>query len=169
MVGPRVTVRPVAEADRAPMFAAANDPKLWAQHPDPLRYTEQGFNAYFDGALASGTAYAFCENVSGRVIGSSRYHGHDAEKREVEIGWTFLAREFWGGSYNREVKSLMLQHAFQFVDTVVFWVGEDNTRSRRAMEKIGGVLRPGTVQRDAAGDALHVVYEIKARNWRARG
>ena len=87
----------------------------------------------------------------------------NAAASEIEIGWTFLSRDYWGGSYNAEIKQLLLNHAFTFVDTVVFWVGETNTRSRRAMEKIGAVLRPGVQHRDVAGDAPYVVYEIKNR------
>ena len=59
---------------------------------------------------------------------------------EVEIGWTFLERAFWGGAINAEMKSLLLGHAFRFVERVVFVVGETNWRSRKAMEKIGGRL-----------------------------
>jgi N-acetyltransferase len=55
----------------------------------------------------------------------------------VEIGWTFLERAFSGGSYNRELKSLMLDHAFRFVDRVLFIVGEKNLRSQKAVQKIG--------------------------------
>ena len=51
--------------------------------------------------------------------------------------------------------------AFRFVDTVVFWVGEENIRSRRAMEKIGGVLRAGVHKRDLSGDDPYVIYEIR--------
>ncbi|MGB5249420.1 MAG: GNAT family N-acetyltransferase, partial [Gammaproteobacteria bacterium] len=81
--------------------------------------------------------------------------------REVEIGWTFLSRDYWGGSYNAEIKQLMLEHAFSFVDTVVFWVGETNFRSRRAVEKIGGVLRDGSHCRIESGDKRSVIYEIR--------
>ena len=107
------------------------------------RYTEPVFRAFFDGALGSRSAFAFVDRESGKIIGSSRYHGYDPQLSEIEIGWTFLARAYWGGSYNAEVKKLMLDHAFTFVDTVVFWVGETNWRSQRAMEKIGGVRREG--------------------------
>ena len=55
----------------------------------------------------------------------------------MEIGWTFLETKFWGGAYNRELKSLMLDHAFRFVDRVLFVVGENNFRSQKALEKIG--------------------------------
>ena len=75
----------------------------------------------------------------GQVIGGSRYHGYNAEVSEIEIGWTFLARAYWGGKYNGEMKELMLRHAFTFVDRVIFLIGAENYRSRRAVEKIGAV------------------------------
>src|SRR6185436_15728467 len=107
----------------------------------------------------SNSAFAFTERATGSIIGSSRYHGYDPEQSEIEIGWTFLVRKHWGGITNREIKYLMLDHAFTFVDTVVFWVGEDNRRSQRAMEKIGGSRREGSFSRpDVAGP--HVVFEI---------
>ena len=143
------------------MFAAAADPEIWRLHPAPDRYKEDVFRAYFDGAIACGSAFAFVDRRSGDVIGSSRYHGLDPVSSEIEIGWTFLARNYWGGSYNAEIKWLMLEHAFQFVDTVVFWVGETNLRSRKAMEKMGGVLRDGFYTRDISGNDPNVIYEIR--------
>ena len=50
-----------------------------------------------------------------------------------------MAREYWGGRYNREMKQLMLAHAFNFVESVVFFVGENNIRSQKATEKIGAI------------------------------
>ena len=162
LTGERVIVRPVVASDWEGMFAAAADPKIWEVHPDSDRYKEDVFRKYFEGALASGSAFSFVNRESGDVIGSSRFYGHDPVASEIEIGWTFLSRDYWGGSYNAEIKQLMLEHAFTFVDTVVFWVGETNLRSRRAMEKIGGVLRPGVHRRAVAGDAPYVVYEIRS-------
>jgi len=159
--GDRVTVRPITTTDWNGMFAAAADPGIWEQHPAPDRYTEPAFRQYFDGAIDSGLAFAFVDRQSGDIIGSSRYHGLDLAQSEIEIGWTFLARKYWGGSYNAEIKQLMLDHAFQYVGTVVFWVGEENLRSRKAMEKIGGVLRDEIQFRDFSGDMPYVVYEIR--------
>jgi RimJ/RimL family protein N-acetyltransferase len=118
-------------------------PLIWEGHPERDRYQEPLFRQFFESALEGGSAFAILDKESGRIIGSSRYFGHDPILSEIEIGWTFLARPYWGGAYNRAVKRLMLEHAFSIVDTVVFWVGKDNVRSRRAMEKIGGVLREG--------------------------
>ncbi len=163
--GANVTVRPISPDDWDGMFDVASDPLVWEQHPVSNRYLEAEFRQYFEDSLATGSAFSFVENASGRVIGSSRYFGFDPEKSEVEIGWTFLGRDYWGGTWNREIKQLMLDHALQFVDTVVFWVGESNHRSRRAMEKIGGVLRDGVHTRALSGDDPYVVFEISRENW----
>jgi RimJ/RimL family protein N-acetyltransferase len=143
------------------MFRVASDPLIWELHPASDRYQEPVFRRFFDEAVASGSAFAFVERASGRIIGSSRYHGWDPDAREVEIGWTFLAREFWGGSYNAEVKRLMLDHAFTFAESVVFWVGEHNYRSQRAMEKIGGERQPGFHVRPAGGDVRNILFVIR--------
>jgi len=166
LIGPRIAIRPIAEADWSQMFAAGSDPEVWAVHPVSDRYKEAVFREFFDGALASGSGFSFVDRATGKVIGSSRYYGHDAEKREIEIGWTFLAKAYWGGSYNGEIKRLMLDHAFTFVDTVVFFVGERNWVSQRAMEKIGGVRRAGLVPRELGGKVYgHLVFEIRKSDW----
>ncbi len=160
--GDLVALRPVRAEDWQEMFAAAADPLIWEVHPARDRYTEPVFREYFDSALASGTALTILEAKSGTIIGSSRYHDYRPELGEVEIGWTFIARPYWGGAYNGEIKRLMLGHAFRFVDTVVFLVGETNIRSQRAMEKIGGVKRPQLCDRVYRGQTVrHIVYEIR--------
>ncbi|MDJ0759590.1 MAG: GNAT family N-acetyltransferase [Woeseiaceae bacterium] len=160
LTGERLLVRPIASDDWPGLFAAAADPKLWELHPASDRYKEDVFREFFDVALQSGSAFVVIDRETGAIIGSSRYNDLDAERSEIEIGWTFLSRDYWGGTANAELKALMLEHAFRFVDTVVFWVGETNWRSRRAMEKIGGALRDGTVRRPGATDN-HVIYEIR--------
>lgn len=157
----RVVIRPIQGLDFAALFAAAADPDIWQQHPAPDRYKESVFRTYFDDAIASNAAFVFVDPTTEAIFGSSRYHAYDAGTREIEIGWTFLSRRYWGGDYNREIKRLMLDHAFQFASAVIFWVGQTNVRSRRAMEKVGGVLRDGTFTRAATGNAAHVIYEIR--------
>jgi RimJ/RimL family protein N-acetyltransferase len=159
--GDLLLLRPLAPSDFDDLFAAASDPLIWAQHPESDRHTRPVFQRYFDGAIASKGAFAIIETKSGRIIGSSRYWNLDPAESEVEIGWTFLERAFWGGLYNRELKKLMLDHAFQFVDRVVFVVGENNVRSRRALEKIGGKLLRTVERPDRAGNMnSNVVFAI---------
>lgn len=157
--GELLELRPIREDDFAELYAVASDPLIWEQHPASDRYKEEVFREFFRGALESGGAFIVTDSETGRVIGSTRFFGYDEEKSEIEIGWTFLARSHWGGLHNGEMKRLMLAHAFKFVESVVFLVGPENMRSRRAVEKIGGVLdgtRPNEVGRDS------VLYRITA-------
>ena len=112
--------------------------------------------------MESGGAFLISDRATGNIIGSTRYFGYDEKRSEIEIGWTFLARSHWGGRYNHEMKRLMLDHAFRFVDTVIFLVGPQNFRSRRAVEKIGGIERG----RDFRSGRESVVYEITAEAYR---
>ena len=123
------------------------------------------FREFFREALESRGALVVLDARDGRIIGSSRYHAYDASRSEVEIGWTFLARQYWGGLYNGELKRLMLRHAFGFVERVVFLVGPRNIRSQRAVEKIGG-RRVGS-RFDATGRES-VVFEITAAAYAGR-
>jgi N-acetyltransferase len=163
--GPLVTLRPLFPADHDQLFAVAADPMIWAQHPDRTRCEPAGFQAFFEQALDSGGALLAMETASGRVIGSSRFHGYDEAADEVEIGWTFLARSHWGGPYNGEMKRLMLEHAFVYVGRVVFLIDPANHRSQRAIEKIGAV-RAG-VRADASGRES-LVFQIGVGEWGSR-
>lgn len=140
LTGELLELRPLAESDFDALFAVASDPLIWEQHPESTRYQEPVFRSFFRGAMQSGGALVALDRKGGHMIGSSRFHAYDADRSQVEIGWTFLARSHWGGRYNGEMKRLMLAHAFRFVDRVLFLIGPTNHRSRRAIEKIGGVL-----------------------------
>lgn len=157
--GDLVELRPLRSEDYDDLYAIAADPLIWEQHPDRNRHDEGRFREFFREALASGGALIAIDAKTQRVIGSSRFHGYDKERSEVEIGWTFLARSHWGGRYNGQMKELMLQHAFRFVSCVVFLVGPQNLRSQRVVEKIGGV-RVGS-KPDAKGRDRYV-YQITA-------
>jgi RimJ/RimL family protein N-acetyltransferase len=162
--GELIELRPLRPQDFDALFSSASDPKIWEQHPESDRYQRDVFQRFFDGALESKGAFAIIERRSGRIIGSSRYCNLDLTNREVEVGWTFLEREFWGGTYNRELKRLMLDHAFRFVDRVVFVVGETNFRSQKALEKIGArFLRRAPVRTGDGTMQTNLVFAITAK------
>jgi RimJ/RimL family protein N-acetyltransferase len=160
--GKLIELRPIAPEDWNDLFAVASDPLIWEQHPESDRYKEDVFKVFFKDALESGGAFVVIDTKNKRIIGSTRFHGYDPEKSEVEIGWTFLARTYWGGRYNREMKQLMLAHAFQFVENVVFYVGENNIRSQKATEKIGAI-KNGMVKKVYGNrlPSLNVRYVLK--------
>jgi RimJ/RimL family protein N-acetyltransferase len=160
--GELIGLRPLTPEDWEDLFAVASDPLIWEQHPESDRYKEDVFKLFFQEALESGGAFVIIDKKSGQIIGSTRFYGYDPEKSEIEIGWTFLARKYWGGRYNREMKQLMLDHAFQFVESVIFYVGENNIRSQKATEKVGGV-RNGMVKKTYGNrpPSLNIRYIIK--------
>ena len=166
--GKLLTLRPLRADDFEVLFAAAADPLLWEQHPQFDRYKREVFEKFFEGAMASGGAFLALDQATGEVVGSSRFY----DVKEVQdgpaqgsliIGYTFLRRSHWRKGFNREMKALMLGHAFQSVDTVFFQIGENNRRSRTAIEAIGARL----VDRCELDGKAHVIYRIEARDFRA--
>ena len=135
--GELIELRPLTRNDWDNLFAVASDSLIWEQHPERDRYRKEVFRVFFQDALESGGAFVVVERKTRQIIGSTRFYGYDPEKSEIEIGWTFLARKYWGGRYNAEMKRLLLNHAFKFVERVVFFVGKDNIRSQRSIEKLG--------------------------------
>ena len=129
--GELIELRPLAPDDWDELFAVASDSLIWEQHPESDRYKEEVFRVFFKEALESGGAFVVIDKKTQQIIGSTRFYGYDPEKSEIEIGWTFLARKYWGGRYNREMKELLLDHAFKFVENVVFFVGAAITSVRK--------------------------------------
>jgi len=164
--GDLIELRPLKPEDWDDLFAVASDALIWAQHPENDRYKEDVFKMFFKDALESGGAFVVIDTKSKRIIGSTRFHGYDPKKSEVEIGWTFLAREYWGGRYNQEMKQLMLAHAFKFVENVIFFIGENNIRSQKATEKIGAI-KDGRVKKVYGNrpPSLNLRYVIKNRSY----
>jgi RimJ/RimL family protein N-acetyltransferase len=159
--GDLIELRPLGVDDFDALYEAARDPLIWEQHPEPDRHTPEVFRRYFDGAIESRGAFAIVERATGRIIGSSRYCNLDPSRGQVEIGWTFLERAFWGGRYNRELKTLMIDHALRFLERVVFVVGERNLRSQKALLKIGASLLEAATPADRGGaPATHLVFAI---------
>ena len=160
--GELIELRPLTLEDWGDLFAVASDPLIWEQHPESDRYKEDVFKIFFSDALESGGAFVIIDKKNEQIIGSTRFFGYDPGKSEVEIGWTFLARKYWGGRYNRELKRLMLDHAFKFVEIVIFYVGENNIRSQKATEKIGAV-KNGLIRKvyGNRSPSLNVRYVIR--------
>jgi RimJ/RimL family protein N-acetyltransferase len=165
----QVTLIPLAADDFERLYTVASDPLIWEQHPNKNRYQEEVFRNYFEGALASGGAFVILDAATGQPIGSSRFYDFDADKREVLIGYTFFARSHWGTTYNKATKILMLDHAFQFVDKVIFHIGACNTRSQMAIGKLGAV-KVGEEPIEYYGETpqLNFVYEISKHDWQER-
>jgi len=134
-----VQLRPLIQDDYGPLYQAAKDPLIWIQHPNHDRYNKKEYSNFFTESLDSGGALVVMDKSKNIMIGSSRFHPVEEVENAIEIGWSFLARDYWGGTYNKAVKSLMINYALQYVEYVVFYIGKDNIRSQKVVEKIGGV------------------------------
>lgn len=161
-----ITVKPLRESDFEEMFKVASDPLIWEQHPEPDRYKKEIFQTYFKGAIDSHGAVAVYDSKTGNMIGASRFYDYKEAEDSIVIGYTFLARSYWGTTYNRALKQLMLDYIFQFVDKVIFHVGKDNLRSQKAMEKLGAIKTGEELKVNANGSqTLNIIYCIDRNLW----
>jgi RimJ/RimL family protein N-acetyltransferase len=159
-------LRPLATEDFEGLYEVAADPLVWEQHPAKNRCERDVFELFFADAMLSGGAFAVIDKHTGKIIGSTRFHRVKESENAIEIGWTFLARKYWGGRYNKSMKQLMIDWALQFVDNILFYIDENNIRSQKAVEKIGGERitaiegTPLDVRPNAA-----VTYNIIRKQW----
>ena len=173
-----VVLRPVTEDDREPFRAIAFDPDIWRYFVNRVA-NDDDLDALVDGMLAdlqAGRRAVFCiiDRPSGRLAGSSSY-GLTAEcDGRLEIGWSWLGRDFRGGtetaSINRNAKFLLLTHAFEVLraERVEFKTDELNERVRRGLRAIGareeGTLRSFNPMPDGRRRNA-VFYSILRSEW----
>ena len=161
-----VKLVPLQTDDFEQLFAVASDPLVWEQHPNKDRYKREVFENFFQGAMESGGAFKIVEQNTGEVAGSTRFYDYNAEDNSIFIGYTFYGTKFWGSKLNPQVKKLMLDYIFQYVDKVNFHVGKDNIRSQKAMEKLGArKVDEVNVAYFGEPEKLNVVFEIRKEDY----
>jgi RimJ/RimL family protein N-acetyltransferase len=143
------------------LYAAASDPLIWEQHPNPNRYQKEVFESFFEGALESGGAFIIRDVDTGKTLGSSRFYDYKPLDNEIKIGYTFFSRDCWGKGINKQVKTLMLNYAFIYIEKVIFHIGAQNIRSQIAIEKLGAKkVSEEMVAYYNEPDRLNFVYEM---------
>ncbi|MET0300398.1 MAG: GNAT family N-acetyltransferase [Flavitalea sp.] len=158
-------LRLLGPGDFDKLYKVASDPAIWAIHPSPDRYKREVFQVFFDGAVASESAYLVYDRKSNELIGSSRYYDFKPGESSIAIGYTFLATKVWGGYYNFSLKSLMLEYAFRFVDNVIFHIGAANIRSQKALLKLGAVKTRDLSFETDGKPTPHYEYVITREAW----
>ena len=157
---------PLQQGDFELLYKVASDPKVWEQHPNKDRYKLEVFENFFKGAMESKGAFKIIEKSSGEILGSTRFYDFDENKNSIFIGYTFYGTQFWGKGINPQIKKLMLDYIFQFVNTVHFHIGKENVRSQIAMERLGGrKIAEEEVAYFGEPAKTNLVYEIKKENW----
>jgi RimJ/RimL family protein N-acetyltransferase len=84
--------------------------------------------------------YVIYNKIDNKIIGSTSYLDIQEVHKKLEIGLTWLHPEYWGTDVNIQCKLLLLTHCFEELGAVRVQLktDENNLRSRRAIEKIGG-------------------------------
>jgi RimJ/RimL family protein N-acetyltransferase len=161
-----IIMQPLQQYDFERLYAVASDPMVWEQHPNKNRYQRDVFQIFFEGAMKSNGAMLILDKATGEVAGCSRFYDYNEDDSSVFIGYTFFARKFWGKQYNPESKQLMLDYAFQFVDTVKFHIGATNVRSQIAIGRIGAVkTKEVVVAYHGEPNRHNFEYELKKEDW----
>jgi len=164
--GAHVRLEPLAKAHLAGLVEVGLDEELWRWIPAPVR-TQEEMAAYIETALdeqARGVAlpFAIVEKSTGHAIGSTRCGNIDRTHHRVEIGWTWVAREWQRTAMNTEAKYLLLRHAFETLGCMRVELKTDslNERSRAAILRLGareeGIFRNHMIT--ACGRVRHTVY-----------
>jgi RimJ/RimL family protein N-acetyltransferase len=164
--GRHVRLEPLSQEHQAGLSAIGLDEELWRWIPIPVRSAEE-MAAYIETALAEqargvSLPFALIEKSSGRAIGCTRYGNIDRTHHRVEIGWTWVAREWQRTGVNTEAKYLLLRHAFETLGCMRVELKTDslNEKSRAAILRIGareeGTFRNHMIT--ASGRIRHTVY-----------
>lgn len=159
-----VQIVPLKESDFEELFTVASDELLWEQHPEKDRYKKEVFEGFFKTAIASKSAFKVIDVKTGNTIGSTRYYEYNEKEKSVAIGYTFIDRKYWATPYNRALKNLMINYAFQFVKSIIFHVGDTNFRSQKAVEKLGALHTETFL--DEENGRTHVTYTLTKENWK---
>ena len=156
-----IRLEPLQALHLVELYEVASDPLIWAQHPNPNRYQKEVFESFFEGALASGGAFIVRDVDTGKALGSTRFYDLKPLDNEIKIGYTFFSRDCWGKGINKQVKTLMLNYAFIYIEKVIFHIGAQNIRSQIAIEKLGAKkVSEEMVAYYNEPDRLNFVYEM---------
>lgn len=162
-----IILRPLLESDFEALYEVAKDPLIWEQHPCSNRWEKDIYTDFFEDSIASKGALIIIDKSNSEVIGSTRFKTINASKKAIEIGWSFLSREKWGGTYNKSMKKLMIDYALNHVDHIIFYIGEDNMRSQKAVQKLGGELITNPDLKELVKDsASDLTFRIGKENWK---
>lgn len=154
---------PFQENDVEILYKVASDPEIWADHPSKNRYQREEFQLFLDSAVSSKSTFLVYDKATNELIGSTRFYNLDSENSTVAIGYTFLAKKYWGAGHNKAMKKLLIDYAFQYVDTILFHIGETNIISQKAIAKIGAT-KIGVVDFNNS-EVPYLEYQIQKKDW----
>jgi RimJ/RimL family protein N-acetyltransferase len=174
LLGNLVNLVPLEEEHFSVLQSIAADPRIWEFYAYDASKTQK-FNEVMKSAIAEkerGNQYPFVIEFkpTHQIIGSTRFMDIQATHKKLEIGTTWLHPDYWATAVNLECKYMLLNYCFDILNTVRVQLktDENNIRSRKAIEKIGGkfegILRNDMI-RDNQTRRNSAYYSIIEEEW----
>ena len=170
----KVLLRPVEENDFAIFLELAQDEDAWkyftlnlADKDDLRKWMDQ---AYADRTANTRRPFTIIEKTSGNIAGSMSMGNISMHDLRLEIGWSWLGKNFRGTDINRHAKYCMMKYAFDQLnfERVEFKTDVLNERARKGLQKIGGkeegILRSHmTMWNNRRRDSVY--YSVLKNEW----
>jgi len=136
-----VKLRQTKEEDFEDLYKQGGHPIIWEQHLEKDRHKRDKFLEYFNSGIKNEFgSLTIINKKNNKIVGLTRIYDFKEEDLSVKLGYTFIGKEYWGSNINYNVKKLILDYVFSFLNTVFFDVFEKNIRSQKSVMKIGGIL-----------------------------
>lgn len=172
--GKKISLVPLAEVHFTDLVRLSQDNRIWQHYAldgsDAAKLGTSLENAIIERQAGKQYPFVLQSNETGKIIGSTRLLEIQAEHKKLEIGWTWLHPDYWGTGINTESKYLLLTFCFEELQArrVQLKTDENNMRSRKAIEKIGGqfegILRNDMI-RDNGTNRNSAYYSIIQSEW----
>jgi RimJ/RimL family protein N-acetyltransferase len=172
--GQIVDLIPVQEKHFDELFQAASDPRIWEFYTGNWSVHKR-FLEIYNGTIAQrekGKEYPFVifHKPSQRIIGSTRFLDIVPYDKRLEIGGTWMMPEYWNTAVNLDCKFVLMQFCFETLGAhrVQLKTQHDNIRSRKAIEKIGGIYEGVIREHMLKDDGVYrssAYFSILAGEW----
>ena len=142
--GNHVRLEPLSEAHVEGLFGIGQQQDEWAYLPTGAFSSQADAEHWVRQALELARQglhypYALVQPTTGALMGSTRYLNVRPRDHGLEIGYTWLGRDYQRTAVNTEAKYLLLRHAFETLGALRVELKTDarNLRSQNAIERLG--------------------------------
>lgn len=166
----KVLLRPITRQDFSFLKPLAADPTLWVYFTQDLS-CEDEFEEWAKPAfLGERLQFTVIDKQSNKIAGSTAFGNYSPRDQRIEIGWTWIGREFQGSGINLQMKMLMMEYAFETLGMKRVEIKTDvlNQPARKALLKMGiteeGILRSHTLMtKGRRRDTIY--YSVLSDEW----
>lgn len=165
-----VLLRPIREIDFTELLILTTEPEMWRFYTHDLSNLD-GIRVWAKPAFAKERLqFVIIDKKTNQTVGSTAFGNISERDSRLEIGWTWLGKEYQGTGINNQVKKLMLTYCFEVLnlERVEFKTDVLNAQARKSLKNIGaieeGVLRSHTLMtKDRRRDTIY--YSILKSEW----